>query len=729
MLLELLPHRRGGADRRVVEVGDVGRRFRRRRVEQVVEYPLAAHHRRGPGRVRRHRQDAALREDAAARRAGQIDAAEGRTGDAGDAVVPRQALVEEGIAAVDEIEDAAVFTDDRVEEHLGLAPHRQAEVVLEIRELLPVARHRLEGAELQPLAAEVFGERVRARILQHPPHLHRQHLGVAQRPGVSRPPQLRVGRAGPQEVGEPGRQFVRRNLERRDRGRRRAARRAIALDAEEEVGRDENRLQPHRQPLVERVLFLLRRPRQRDVLLHLARRHRTPERLAREAGDDARRAGAHVRAVEMAAREDLLAARRRGSLRVRVRAADVDRVHPHAVQRDLRQHLGAFVEPLARRGDPLRRRVRRLLELPGHLRPRRRVGTVVARRQALVDARDRDRQPPIAGRQPDAELDGLAAEILAIDLERRRVLLIVGPGLHFLVIDPEHDRHRHRRLRPQPAEHDANHVLAIDRDAVDGVERVGDAEAGDVVRRRHAALLDDAAAFGTQPDERRLERRRSEERLSRDPIGGGDVLLHQPRRQRQHVRDVVEAIAGVVLREIVGRLGADTEQVLDGVVVLGAVETPGGDAAGVRNGGALDALELVRQPRRDRLPIVLLGLLLFDRRHFLRPQLGDHVFPVVPLIVERRRAGERLEVQAVLLLLVAVARDAVLGDERFDEGVEARGGLRGRRRGRGFTRGLGGLLCGADRGKRGQENNDQERPHAPPCDPESEFWAERARDP
>ena len=94
---------------------------------------------------------------------GQIDLPELGTCDVRYSVVTSQPLVEERVASVDEVEDAAVVPDDRIEEELGLAPHRQAQVILELRELVAVARQRLEGAELQPLAAEILGQRVRLR--------------------------------------------------------------------------------------------------------------------------------------------------------------------------------------------------------------------------------------------------------------------------------------------------------------------------------------------------------------------------------------------------------------------------------------------------------------------------------------------------------------------------------------------------------------------------------------
>ena len=89
----------------------------------------------------------------------------------------------------------------------------------------------------------------------------------------------------------------------------------------------------------------------------------------------------------------------------------------------------------------------------------------------------------VAGRQPDLHLDGLPAEVLPVVGERRRALLVVRGRLHLLLVHPERHRDRLRRLRPEAAEHDLHDVLAIDGNAVHGVEGVRQAEPGDVVRR------------------------------------------------------------------------------------------------------------------------------------------------------------------------------------------------------------------------------------------------------
>ena len=60
------------------------------------------------------------------RYAGSVHAAELVAGDVRNAVVPGEALVDEGVVGGQQVEDAAVLAHDAVEEQLGLAPHRLA---------------------------------------------------------------------------------------------------------------------------------------------------------------------------------------------------------------------------------------------------------------------------------------------------------------------------------------------------------------------------------------------------------------------------------------------------------------------------------------------------------------------------------------------------------------------------------------------------------------------------
>ena len=56
----------------------------------------------------------------------------------------------------------------------------------------------------------------------------------------------------------------------------------------------------------------------------------------------------------------------------------------------------------------------------------------------------------------------------------------------------------------------------------------------------------------------------------------GEVFFHERGRERKHVGDVVEAVAGVIDREIGGGLEGDGEEIAHGGVVFVAIEPPRG---------------------------------------------------------------------------------------------------------------------------------------------------------
>ena len=108
--------------RRLVEVRlDVLGRRRSRRAQHVFEHPLAALHGRRAVRRRRHRQDAAVAEQPAAFASRELDAAKAAAADVRDAVVPREALVDERVVGGEQIDDARVLAQHAREQQLGLA--------------------------------------------------------------------------------------------------------------------------------------------------------------------------------------------------------------------------------------------------------------------------------------------------------------------------------------------------------------------------------------------------------------------------------------------------------------------------------------------------------------------------------------------------------------------------------------------------------------------------------
>jgi hypothetical protein len=160
-----------------------------------------------------------------------------------------------------------------------------------------------------------------------------------------------------------------------------------------------------------------------------------------------------------------------------------------------------------------------------------------------------------------------------------------------------------------------------------------------------------------------------------DVPGGGQVALHQRRRDRQHVGDIVESAALVVWREERRCVDLERQQVADGVCVLGAVQPMQGRAAWTwsRGGRAVDrrlqiADESVQRggvgPRHSR------------GRHHAGADFPDHFLPELGRLRDVREIRV-LERQLSRTRAVVVTRDAVRREHR---GVRC--GRRGRPRGR-----------------------------------------------
>ena len=250
MLRHLLAQRRGTVDRALVLERVVARRRRRRGLpEQVVEDPLAALHGRRARRVGGDGQHAAVAQQAAAaaRVAGEHRAHE-RVAVAlvGQPVELREARVDEGVVGVQQPPHVLAFGQHRPEQQLGLARHRGPQVVGE-RVARRIGPRRRERAQLQPLPGEVRREPLGAPILQHAVDLAFERSGIDE-PALARRVQQRfVGRARPQEIGEPGRE--RRCIELALVGR---------LDTEEEPRRRERRRE--HEPLHVDQLLAVRQP-------------------------------------------------------------------------------------------------------------------------------------------------------------------------------------------------------------------------------------------------------------------------------------------------------------------------------------------------------------------------------------------------------------------------------------------------------------------------------------
>src|SRR4030095_14015704 len=132
------------------------------------------------------------------------------------------------------------------------------------------------------------------------------------------------------------------------------------------------------------------------------------------------------------------------------------------------------------------------------------------------------------------------------------------------------------------------------------------------------------------------------------------VFLHEHRGEREHVADVVEAIARIIGGKFICRAGGDAQQVVDGVVVFGAVQPARGDAAriGRRRGSGGGGRRVRRSPTVQRFNPPCDGcniggrwLRKVARRHGARLQLVENLGPHVPLLEGKGRVLEPFQAQ------------------------------------------------------------------------------------
>lgn len=225
------------------------------------------------------------------------------------------------------------------------------------------------------------------------------------------------------------------------------------------------------------------------------------------------------------------------------------------------------------------------------------------------------------------ELARLAREVLPILEEGRAAFGVELLHFDLPVVDPEGHGERRRAFGPLAPEDDAHDVLGPHRETVQGVDGVGEAQAGRVVVEERDRARLDLRARRLKPDERRLGRLGAVEGRADDPLGRGHVALHEGGGDRKDVADVIEAIACVVLGEVVGGAQVDTQEIAHRVVVLGAVQAPRRDAARIGRG-------LFVGPRQSRLDPFGDGLhLSFGEdgesrgRHHTRLHLRDDLLP------------------------------------------------------------------------------------------------------
>ena len=184
----------------VLQCRHVGQRRRWRNSKNILEDPLAAQHRRGPGGIGRDRQNACLAKQPAAPAVFvQRDTPEAAAIHVRDAVMPGEPFVDERVIRPQQVEDAPILAQDAFEEQFRFLPKGLPKIVVEIRKQTHIRRDRREIAQVQPLRGEVAHQGLGTSVRQHPPHLSFEHRRLAQFSSNGHVEQLIVRNTAPQE--------------------------------------------------------------------------------------------------------------------------------------------------------------------------------------------------------------------------------------------------------------------------------------------------------------------------------------------------------------------------------------------------------------------------------------------------------------------------------------------------------------------------------------------------
>src|SRR5262249_25845802 len=129
------------------------------------------------------------------------------TRDTVDPVVLRQALVEEGVIRIVELQQATIRFDEILEEQLSLAHHRLGELCGKIRIVERLGQYLCDILQAQPLRRETGGQRFRPRILEQALDFPLKNGGICETTPGGHIKKLFIGRRRPKEERQPSREI------------------------------------------------------------------------------------------------------------------------------------------------------------------------------------------------------------------------------------------------------------------------------------------------------------------------------------------------------------------------------------------------------------------------------------------------------------------------------------------------------------------------------------------
>ncbi len=283
-----------------------------------------------------------------------------------------------------------------------------------------------------------------------------------------------------------------------------------------------------------------------------------------------------------------------------------------------------------------------------------------------------------AGLQADPDVAEVQLQVVRRDrlllVDRFEILAAAhGAFEHWHIVDGQYDGMR--RVDPGDIARTAEEEIAD----VEFVLAVG----GEVVIDEHAAARSQRQAIDVRElvgirgravlAAARLGAR-APDGLAADRARGRDVLVQKRGRSPQHRRDIVETVAGYVLRQQRLHVDRQAEHLPDLARVLGPVEPVHTDASRVGAGGGR-VIQLTLHPRHEGIDGGLVGLRIARRRHQAAPQLADCFFPGFRVLRDVLRQ-HRLEGDPARPILGIVAPGAALQETpllRYVRGVRRLG--------------------------------------------------------
>ena len=173
----------------------------------MFEDPLAAEDGAGAAGEGGGGEDGTEAEGAAADAVFEFDLAPFWAGDVRDVVVGGEFFVEEGVVAVEDVEEGTAAAEEVVGEAEGFVVEELAEVVIEFVAAAVGVGAGEDFFELEPLSGEVFGEGEGAGVGEHAAGLGFEDGGVEELAGFGGVEEGVVGEGAPEEEAEAGGEF------------------------------------------------------------------------------------------------------------------------------------------------------------------------------------------------------------------------------------------------------------------------------------------------------------------------------------------------------------------------------------------------------------------------------------------------------------------------------------------------------------------------------------------